>query len=464
MSSADTSVHRDDRVAVVGGGIAGLAAAWELSRAGRAVTLLDAAPRFGGKIASERRGGFLVESGPDSFVTRKPQAVELARELGLGDRLLETREENHRVRILHRGRLVDLPSDGGSALPCRLAPIWGSELLSWRGKLRLTLERYVPRRRAEGDESLGAFLRRRFGREVMERFAGPVLAGIYLADPETLSLRAAFPQFAEIEKRHGSVMRAMQASQARGMPTPAAARVSLQGGVGELVEALVAALEASGMVELRSGVAVESLTRGADGWRLETATGPPVDAASVILAAPAWVSAPWLGPHAPEAAAVLAAIRYVSTAAVSLGYENEDLTMPLDGFGFVVPASEGRRITACTWSSAKFEGRAEPGEALLRVFLGGPKGERWLEAKDDYLVQVAREELADLMSLRGEPLLAKVHRHWRGTPQYEVGHQERIAAAEAALPEGLHLAGSAYHGIGIPDCIASGRRAAAAVR
>jgi oxygen-dependent protoporphyrinogen oxidase len=461
MSSAATSVHR---VAVIGGGIAGLAAAWELSRAGRAVTLLDAAPRFGGKIASERHGGFLVESGPDSFVTRKPQAVELARELGLGDRLLETREENHRVRILHRGRLVDLPSDGGSALPCRLAPIWGSELLSWRGKLRLTLERWVPRRRADGDESLAAFLRRRFGREVLERFAGPVLAGIYLADPETLSLRAAFPQFAEIEKRHGSVLKAMQASQGRGMPAPAAARVTLRGGLGELVEGLVAELEAGAGVEMRTGAAVTSLTRGADGWRLGMEAGAPVEAAAVVLAAPASIAAPLIEPHAPETAAVLARIRYVSTAAVTLGCREADLPESLDGFGFVVPAAEGRRITACTWSSAKFDDRAEPGTALLRAFLGGPRGEHLLEEDDEVLVRVAREELADLMGLAGEPLMTAVHRHRQGTPQYEVGHQERIAAAEAALPAGLHLAGSAYHGIGIPDCIASGRRTAAAVR
>ena len=450
-------------VAVVGGGIAGLAAAWELARCGRPVTLLEAAPRCGGKIASERRGGFLVEGGPDSFVTRKPQAVELARRLGLGDRLVETREENHRVRILHRGRLVDLPTDAGSALPCRLAPIWGTQLLSWRGKLRLTLERVVPRRRAEGDESLGAFLRRRFGREVMERFAGPVLAGIYLADPETLSLAATFPQFAEIERRHGSVLRAMAGGGGRGVPAPAAARVSFAGGVGELADALAAALEGSATATLRTGCAVAALAAAGDGWSLTLGDGSELRAAAVVLATPAYVTAPLVAPHAPETAARLAAIRHVSTASVTLGYRESDLSTPLDGFGFVVPAAEGRGITACTWSSAKFAGRAEPGRALLRAFLGGPRGERWLECDDEGLVAIARRELADLMGLTAEPLLTAVHRHRHGTPQYEVGHRERIEAAEAALPAGLHLAGSAYHGIGIPDCIASGARAAARV-
>jgi len=474
-------------VAVVGGGIAGLAAAWQLRRAAAGaggaqttapprVLVFEAAPRFGGRIRSERRDGFLLEGGPDSFVTRKPQAVELARELGLGDRLLDTREENHRVRIVHRGRLVDLPSDMGTALPCRLAPIWGSELLSWRGKLRLSLERVIPRRRATGDESLAAFLRRRFGREVLDRLAGPVLAGIYLADPETLSLSATFPQFAEIERRHGSVMRAMAGGGGGGVPAPAARRVTLAGGVGELADALLAALEADAGVELHAAAPVRRLVRDAlvrdgGGWRLELADGGTSDAAlhadAAVLALPAWAAAGLVADWAPRLAGGLAAVPYVSTATVSLGYRQSDLPRPLDGFGFVVPAAEGRRITACTWSSAKFDGRAAAGCALLRAFLGGPRGEHHLAADDDTLVAIAREELADLMgldtTLACEPLLTAVHRHPRATPQYLVGHRERVAEMTAQLPPGLALAGAAYHGIGIPDCIASGRRAADAV-
>jgi oxygen-dependent protoporphyrinogen oxidase len=460
-------------VAVVGGGIAGLAAAWQLRRGapvraaeGRTaprVHLFEAAPRFGGRIATERRDGFLLEGGPDSFVTRKPQAVELARELGLEHRLLDTREENHRVRIVHRGRLVDLPSDAGTALPCRMAPIWGSELLSWRGKLRLSLERVIPRRRGAGDESLADFLRRRFGREVLERLAGPVLAGIYLADPETLSLAATFPHLSEIERRHGSVMRAMSGGGGHGVPAPAARRVTLAGGVGELADALVAALADDPEVELHAASPVRALAPDGDGWRLETDGADALRADGAVLALPAWAAAGLVAPWDADLAAGLAGVPYVSTATVSLAYRESDLAQPLDGFGFVVPAREGRRITACTWSSAKFDGRAADGCALLRAFLGGPAGEHHLAADDDALVRTARDELADLMGLTGEPLFAAVHRHPRATPQYKVGHRERVAELTARLPPGLALAGAAYRGIGIPDCIASGRRAADAL-
>jgi oxygen-dependent protoporphyrinogen oxidase len=494
-------------VAVVGGGIAGLAAAWTLRRhaveTGRAVEvrLFEAAPRLGGKIATERHGGFLVEAGPDSFVTRKPEAVELARELGLGERLVATDVRHHRVWMVRRGRLAEIPPELGHVLPCRLAPVWSSDLLSWRGKLRLALDLVLPRRRAAGDESLGAFLRRRFGDEMVDRLAGPLLAGIYVADPENLSLAATFPHLAEIERRHGSVIRGLRAAGAHQAHAPSpASRVSLVGGVGELVEALVATLRVGGGeeegngtaaakkggVRLHTGCAVRRLEARADGgWLLHLAEVPgeaaggddaateeqPAAAApgdledrfaadAVVLALPAGAAAALLASIAASVSATLAAIPHVSTATVTLGYRRADLPRPLDGFGFVVPAAEGRRITACTWSSAKFLGRAAADHALLRAFLGGPRGERWLEGDDDALVAHARHELADLMGLDAAPILTAVHRHPAGTPQYQVGHADRIAAAEAALPAGLHLAGSPYHGIGIPDCIKSGQRAA----
>jgi oxygen-dependent protoporphyrinogen oxidase len=249
------------------------------------------------------------------------------------------------------------------------------------------------------------------------------------------------------------------------VPAPAAARVTLAGGVGELADALLAALEADPGVELHAATPVRRLVRDGDGWRLEGGTDLEADAA--VLALPAWAAAGLVADWAPRLAGGLAAVPYVSTATVSLGYRQSDLPRPLDGFGFVVPAAEGRRITACTWSSAKFDGRAAPGCALLRAFLGGPRGEHHLAADDDALVTLAREELADLMGfetkLGGEPLLTAVHRHPRATPQYLVGHRERVAELTAQLPPGLALAGAAYHGIGIPDCIASGRRAADAV-
>lgn len=486
------------RVAVVGGGIAGLAAAWQLRRRGLAerreveVRLVEGEGRLGGRIASERREGFLVEAGPDSFVVRKPAAVELAGEVGLGGRLVGTRPEHQRVWLLRRGRLVEVPP-GMGIVPCRLAPVFASEILSWRGKLRLSLDLVLPRRRRGGDESLGAFLRRRFGREAVEAFAGPLMAGIYSADPETLSLQATFPHFAAIERHRGSLIRGLRDAGDAGSPT--SARVAPAGGMGELVDALAAALAEGGgeggAVTLTRGRRVVRLERvpggggsasprsddapargaGARGghaccgspaahWRLVLDDGDAFCADAVILALPAFAAAALAAPFAPRLAAGLGAIDYVSTATVTLAYREADLPRPLDGYGFVVPAAERRRITAVTFSSAKFPDRAPAGGALLRVFLGGPLGAALLDRDDADLVAVAREELAAIWGLAASPRFAQLHRHPRATPRYDVGHRDRVAALHALLPPGLHLAGAAYHGLGIPDCITSGRQAA----
>lgn len=478
MSGAGARYHpptmRTPRVAVVGGGIAGLAAAWELRRTALAgggavdVRLVEAAPRLGGRMATERRDGFLVEAGPDSFVVRKPAAVELAREVGLGERLVGTVPEHQRVWLLRRGRLVEVPP-GMGVVPCRLAPVFASEVLSWRGKLRLSLDLVLPRRRGAGDESLGAFLRRRFGREALEGFAGPLLAGIYSADPETLSLEATFPHFAAIERHRGSLIRGLRGA---GEGSPTSARVAPLGGMGELVAALAAQLTEGGgdglggRVEVTTGRRVVRLEPGvgeggpAAPWRVVLDDGSAFLADAVILALPAFAAAPLVAPFAPQLAAGLGAVAYVSTATVTLAVREADLGRPLDGYGFVVPAAEGRRITAATFSSAKLPGRAPAGAALVRVFLGGPRGAALLDRDDDELVAIAREELAALWGLAGTPRFALVHRHPRATPRYDVGHRERVAALEAAVPPGLHLAGAAYRGLGIPDCISSGRRAA----
>lgn len=467
------------RVAVVGGGIAGLAAAWQLRRRALAdgrrleVRLVEAEDRLGGRIASERRDGFLVEAGPDSFVVRKPAAVELAGEVGLGERLVGTRPENQRVWLLRRGRLVEVPP-GMGVVPCRLAPVFASEILSWRGKLRLSLDLVLPRRRRAGDESLGAFLRRRFGREALEGFSGPLLAGIYSADPDTLSLQATFPHFAAIERHRGSLIRGLRGAGDPGSPT--SARVAPAGGMGELVEALVAALAAGGgescPVTLTSGRRVARLERVAAGdgppccgaatahWRLVLDDGTSSCADAVVLALPAFPASALAASFAPRLAAGLEAIDYVSTAMVTLAYREADLPRPLAGYGFVVPAAERRRITAVTFSSAKFPDRAPAGGALLRVFLGGPLGAALLDRDDADLVAIAGEELADIWGLTAPPRWSLLHRHPRATPRYEVGHRDRVAALHALLPPTLHLAGAAYHGLGIPDCITSGRQAA----
>ncbi len=463
------------RVAVVGAGITGLAAAWSLrgaaARAGRplAVDLVEAEPRCGGRISSERRDGFLLESGPDSFVARKPAALELARELGLGDRLVQPPPERDRVWILRGGRLLPVPP-GSGVIPCRLAPVFASELLSWHGKLRLALDLVLPPRRRPrpGDESLADLLARRFGSEAVERLLGPLVAGIYATAPEALSVAATFPHFAEIERRRGSLIRGLRSTAAGAGAAGAAGgslRLSLAGGVGELVTALHGALAAAGPVPVAVslGRAVRNLRPPGEGgsWGVELAGGARLAADAVVLAVPAFGAADLVAPFAPRLAAVLRQLRYVSTAAVHLAYRAEDLP-PLEGLGFVVPGSEGRRLTACTFASVKFPGRAPAGWTLLRAFLGGPGRGALLDRDDDDLVAVARGELEEILGVTAAPGFTAVHRQPRGIPRYEVGHRERVAAAEAALPAGLLLAGAGYRGLGVPDCISDGRRAAAA--
>lgn len=471
------------RVVVVGGGITGLAVAHFLSRPGKGtgdvpappplkVTVVEAAPAMGGKVRTEYLAGFTLEVGPDSFVTRKPAALGLVQELGLGPRLRPTNERNQRVYVVHRGRLTPLPEGMTLLVPSRLGPVLRTPLLSWRGKARLALDLVLPSRRGTGDESLGAFVRRRFGREVLDRVAGPLLAGIHSADPERLSLLATFPRFAEMERGHGSLIRAVRRlradrARARRLPSPTSARTSLAGGMGELVDALAGHLRAlpPERLDLRTGRPARVLVPPTDdgAWRVLLAGGEELVADHVVLALPAAGAGRLVTPLDASLGAGLEALPAASGAAVSLGLRRQDVAHPLDGFGLVVPAAEGRRITACTWSSTKFEDRAPPGHVLLRAFVGGARGGVYTELADEDLVTLALEELGELLGITGPPVVARVHRYRGGAPLYEVGHRQRVAALEEALPTGLHLAGSAFHGVGLPDCIEDARRTAARI-
>jgi oxygen-dependent protoporphyrinogen oxidase len=468
------------RVIVVGGGIAGLAAAHALARPSESaafapleIVVLEAAPRPGGKIATERVDDFLIEAGADSFSTRRPDALELVEELGLAGELLPT--GGGRVLVLRDGRLEELPGALHLVVPTDLGEVFRSRLLSAPAKARVALELLRRPRWGSGrrdarsggeapDQAAGPFLRRHFGAEYLERVSGPLLAGIHATDPERLSLAAAFPGLAAMARRHGSLIRAARRRGGSGGPT----RVTLAGGVGSLIDALVRRLEAAG-VEIATGRAVVGLESasaagpaggaGDAGFLLTLAGGASLAADAVVLAAPPAVAASLLEPLAPGAAAALGAIPTASTATVSLGFRREDVRHPLDALGLLVPAREGRALGACTFASSKFPGRAPAGAVLVRAYLGaGPDAE--LPSEPEALADLALAELEDLLGLAGPPLLARVHRFGAANPQYRVGHRERIAAVEAALPPNLALAGCAYHGLGIPDCIASGRRAA----
>jgi oxygen-dependent protoporphyrinogen oxidase len=459
------------RLAIVGGGVSGLAAAhrateWARER-GRPLelTVLEAADRLGGTIQTERREGFLVECGPDSFLSEKPWALDLCRRLGLEGRLVRTDDRFRRTFVAFRGRLHPLPDGFQLLAPTRLRPLLSSTLFSWPGKLRIACDLVLPRG-GDPDESLGAFVRRRLGREALERVAQPLVAGIYTADPDELSLGATMPRFLEMERRERSVILALWRAMRRAPALHAGASgarwslfVTFADGMEELIRVLATRLP-PGAVRLKERVT--AVTRESARWRVVSASGAVFDADGLILAPEAHQVARLLRYVDPALAHLLEGIAYASSATVTLAYRRDAIGHPLDGFGFVVPQVERRPIIACTFSSVKYPGRAPDGHALLRVFMGGALNESVLTADDAGLVASARAELAPLLGIDGEPLFARVARHPRAMPQYHVGHLTRAEAIERAVARlpGLRLAGGAYRGVGIADCVRSGETAA----
>jgi oxygen-dependent protoporphyrinogen oxidase len=454
------------RVAVVGGGITGLAAAYRLQERGVEYALFEASPRLGGKIVTERAEGFVVEGGPDSFLRDKPWALDLALRLGLEAELAGT-QAGQKTFLVREGRLVAVPEGMGFVIPTRFWPFITSPLLSWRGKLRVGLEFAIPPRKGAGDESVADFIRRRLGQEMLERAAEPLMGGIHVSDPERQSLLGAFPRFHKMEQEHGSLIRAARAqrqyaARINGNGAEAAWKrsgfVTLEGGMERLVEAVAGQLERG---RVFTGCAVTGVALRPGGGYFMAAGGEALEFDAVILAAPAAVAAELTAPFAPELGKALGAIRSVSTATVMLAYRAQDAGR-LEGSGYLAPRSEGRPVSACTISSNKFAGRAPEGMVLARCFLGGPGQEEMVFKEDEELVRIARGELAALMGIRAEPVLARVFRWVRANPQYEVGHLERVAEIRrlcAARP-GLAVAGCAYEGVGIPDCVRQGQEAA----
>jgi len=447
------------RVAIVGGGITGLAAASALR--GHNVTLLERESRLGGKILTERIDGFLLEAGPDSFLTTKPEAVALCRTLGLGDDLVGTKS-GRIVYVLSGGRLHPLPDGLMLMAPTKLLPFLRSSLFSLREKVRIATELVLPPHAHDGDESLGAFVRRRFGRATLDRLAAPLLAGIYAGDAESMSLRATFPQLLEIEHARGSVIAGMMAQRARARSAPSAGRVplfmTLRGGLDRLVEQLHTTLRD---MDVRLGTTARDLSLDRSSYMIHLQDGGYVEADRVILSTPAFVTADLIRRLAPDAAALLQQIPYVSTATISLGYRERDVPM-MAGDGFVVARDERYHLTACTWVSTKWPGRVPAGCVLLRAYVGSARDPDVLERSDDEIVTLVRAELGAAMGLSADPVLSHIVRWPRSMPQYTIGHLDRLAAVEQTLRPfpGIVLAGAGYRGIGLPDCIRQGLAAA----
>ena len=458
-----------NRIVIIGGGIAGLSAAYYAQKKApeARITLLEAGERWGGKIATDRvlfdGGQFIIEGGPDTFLASKPWAVELCKELGLSERLHGTNPSQKNTYVLHRNKLEPLPDGLAMMIPTNVQAILRSSLVSWPGKARMGLDFMLPIQPANGDESLGSFVSRRLGREAYENLIEPLMSGIYAGNGDKLSLASTFPYLRDLELKYGSLARGALEMRKKKPSTPGSRSAFLTptSGLAEIVEKLVERLVMKG-VNLRHNAPITAIQRLTPGtWNLTLQSGERIEADSIILASPAYVSGKLLESIDPGLAADLQAIPYASTATVTLAYHQSDLRRALDGYGYVIPRSEGRKALACTWTSTKFPHRAPQGYALIRVFVGRAGQENDIPWNEADLLELAREELKLTMSISAEPIVSRVFMWDKAMPQYNLGHPEILKRIEAALARqpGLALAGNGYCGIGIPDCIHSGELA-----
>jgi len=450
------------KVAIVGSGISALACAVALKEEGIDFVVLEKGPAAGGKLLTEKVDGFVVEAGPDSFLPEKPWTLDLIRKVGLEDQLLATNEERKGTYIYSRGRLHRLPEGVILMVPTMLMPLARSRLISLPGKVRMGMEAFVPAKKDGSDESLARFVTRRLGRECLEKIAEPLVAGIHTSDPEDMSVKAVFPRFLEMEKRSGSLIRAMVKTMKKAAPVTTSVKLtyfmSLKEGMQQLVDRCVSFV---GEERIRTSCEVTQVRSAPQGYELLAGSERMVFDA-VVLATPAYVTQDVLGRMAPALSDRLSPIAWSSTATISLAFAAHGVPSRLPGFGFIVPRVEQRRINAATWSSTKWSFRAPPHCQLIRAFVGGGQHEELLSYEDKDLVAIVREELREIAGITGEPLFSKVYRWARSMPRYTVGHLDRVDAIDDALKPypGLHLIGCSYRGIGIGDCVKSGLEAA----
>ena len=397
--------------------------------------------------------------------------MELIKRHGLIDKLLPTNDNNRKTFVLSGGKLHVLPEGVILMIPTKILPLATSSLISWPGKIRMAMELFIPKKKDSSDESLGEFVRRRLGKEALDKIAEPLVAGVHAGDPETMSVRASFPKFVQLEEESGSLIKGMVRKMAsmRKAKKPAAGAtggqkpritmfMTLRDGLSELIETLTTRLSKMDRTSLRAGAPVNSIEKKDGRYSVTLEGGEKIDADALVVAAPAWAASNLLNGVDPALCEKLRTIPYVSTATVSIAFRKKEVKHPLNGFGFVVPKVEKRRIMAATWTSVKFSHRAPDDSVLIRCFVGGSKNAELVDLDDAGMVTMVREELRDIMGIDAEPVLTRVFRWRKSMPQYTIGHDERVKWIDERVGEnrGLYLTGSAYHGIGISDSIRYG--------
>jgi oxygen-dependent protoporphyrinogen oxidase len=453
------------KVIIIGGGISGLATVYHLSELARRgsfpleIALLEAKPRLGGVIETRSQKGFLLEGGPDSFISEKPAALELSKRLGITQEVIGTNEKFRRSFIYKNGKLVRVPEGFYLIAPSQIQAFIQTPLLGLATKLRMGCELFIPKRPGGGDESVGSFVRRRFGETTLREVAQPMIGGIYTADPERLSLEATMPQFLEMERHYGSVIRGLFARKKLGKKNASRAasgpRYSLFLSYKEGMETLTRKI-VSKLPEVQFKVSSSAIKiKHSAGWEVVTEQGDTFDADAVCIALPAPQAARLLAEPAPSLSHNLAAIPYESVATVNLAYRRQDIPHSLGGFGFVVPAFTRRKIVACSFSSVKFMGRAPEGMVLLRAFVGGALHREVYALEDEAMIRTVTEELRHYLGVEIPPEFTSISRYPESMPQYQVGHLSHVASIRSQLTAfpGLFLTGNAYSGIGVPDCV-----------
>ena len=450
------------RVVIIGGGISGLSTAYYLAKGSRASTIVESRPRLGGVIQTERVDGCTIEAGPDSFLSAKPAALELIRDLGLASDVIGSNDHLRITFVRRNGRLVPLPDGLMMMVPTKILPLVTTSLVSWSTKIRMGMELLRAPKPRPGDESVAEFIEEHYGAEAVDYLAEPLLSGIYGGNPKELSVRSVLPRFVDLANQYGSLTRGVLAerakAKARANTNSAPLFRTLKGGLGQMIDAVTAAIHNKTEVRAARAQAVE---RTPAGFRVRL-DGDWLDADRLVLACEAHSAAALLGPVDPRISELLATVPYSSSMTVALGFDARDFARLPQGFGFLVPKKERRRLVACTWVGTKFSYRVPAGKFVARCFLGGMEDAGVLAESDEAVAAEVARELHEIAGVTARPLFTRIFRWPRSMAQYTVGHPARLAEIEArvaAIP-GLHLAGNAYQGIGIPDCIRMGKTAA----